>query len=128
MKKVLVSICGIFLIINLAGCAALVVGSAAGVVGGYAASKDAIEGETDKPYDTLWSSALQVVRIRGTIKKEDYTKGQIDAIASDSSLVWIKFTKLTESTTKIKISSRKFHFPNLKLAQDIYTKIMDNAK
>ena len=117
----------IFLTMNLLGCVPLMIGSAVGVVGGRVVSKDTIQGETDKPYDTLWNSAVMVSKIRGTIKYEDSLKGIID-LEAESSLVNIRLVRLTAATTRIKVKARKYHFPNLDLAQDIFIKIMTETK
>lgn len=110
----------------LSGCASLIIGGAAGALGGYAISKDTIQGETDKSFNALWNSALLVSRIRGSIKQEDAAKGYIE-LESDGSRVWIKLTRLTRSTTRIRVSARKFHLPKIDLAQEIYAKIIEQA-
>lgn len=116
------------LFLNISGCAAaFLVGAAAGGVSIYAVSKDTVQGDTDRSYDSLWNAALTVSRIRGTIKQEDYTRGQIELV-SDSSRVWIRLIRMTHATTRLKISSRKHHLPNLNLAQDIFVKVMEEAK
>jgi len=127
MKKIIAFFVLPLLLLNILGCAPLIVGAAVGAVGGYAISKDTIQGETDKPYDALWNSSLMVSRIRGVVKLEDYTKGYIDLDASNSK-VWIRLIRLTEATTRIRVSARKFHMPDLGLAQDIYVKIMEQTK
>lgn len=114
-------------LLSIMGCVPLMVGGAVGALGGYAVSKDTIQGETDKPYDSLWNSALMVSRIRGTIKQEDEQKGYIE-LGTDSSRVWIRLIRLTHSTVRLKVSSRKYHLPNIELAQDIYVKIMEEAR
>ncbi len=98
-----------------------------GVLGGYAISKDTIQGETDKSYDSLWDSALMVGRIRGQIKYEDPTKGYIE-LEAESSRVYIRLIRLTAATTRLRVSARKYHLPNLGLAQDIFVKIMEQAR
>ncbi|MBM3244340.1 MAG: DUF3568 family protein [Candidatus Omnitrophica bacterium] len=129
MKKVIFSLfCAVFLSLNLAGCVPLIVGGAVGAVGGYAVSKDTIQGDTDKPFDAIWNSALEIARLRGTIKKDDYDKGRIEFIARDSSLVWISVSRLTQTANRVRVSSRRFHFPNLALAQDIFVKVMEDAR
>jgi len=129
MKKVIFSLfCAVFLSLNLAGCVPLIVGGAVGAVGGYAVSKDTIQGDTDKPFDAIWNSALETARLRGTIKKDDYDKGRIEFIARDSSLVWISVSRLTQTANRVRVSSRRFHFPNLALAQDIFVKVMEDAR
>jgi len=127
MRKILV-----FLIpcvfLSAMGCTApLIVGGAVGAVGGYAVTKDTIMGETDKDYDGLWGAALNVSKILGTIKYEDKLKGYID-LEAESSKVYIRLIRLTAATTRLKVKARKYHFPNISLAQDIYTKIMEQVK
>ncbi|RKY33309.1 MAG: hypothetical protein DRP74_00310 [Candidatus Omnitrophota bacterium] len=118
----------IFMFTGVCGCAtALVVGAAVGVVGGYAISKDTIEGETDVDYDNLWRAALRISRIRGTIREEDKARGLIDA-EIEASRVYIRLSRLTAATTRLRVSARKYHFPNLNLAQDMFVKIMEEVK
>jgi len=115
-----------FVIINISGCAALIVGGAVGALGGYAISKDTIQGETDKPYDSLWDSALMIGKIRGTIIQQDRGSGYIQ-LEAEQSKVYIRLIKLTSSTTRVKVKARKYHLPNLDLAQDIFVKIMEQV-
>ena len=115
------------LIFNLSGCAPLVVGAAVGAVGGFAASRDTIQGDSDKPYESLWNAAVKVAQIRGKIRREDAYSGTIQSDA-ESTLVWIRLIRLTRSTTRIRISSRRYHFPNLALAQNLYVKIIEEAR
>lgn len=128
MKKWLLAVLMIFNAVILSGCAAVLAGSAIGVAGGYVASKDTIQGDTDKPYDSLWNAGQAIAREHGTIKEDNYTRGTIKLVAADSSLVWIKLVRMTRATTRLKVSSRRFHLPKLELAQELYTKIMDEAK
>lgn len=109
------------------GCAALLVGVAAGGVGMYAASNDAIQGETDKSYEAIWDSALRVSKIRGTVSKQDSASGVIE-IDADSSKVWIKVIRLTRATTRLRVAARKHKLPNLTLAQDMFLKIIDQTR
>ena len=124
-KAILFLIPCIFL--SISGCAPLIIGSAVGALGGYAVSKDTIQGETDKSYDSLWEAALTVSKIRGQIKYENKTKGYIESEA-ESSKVYIRFIRLTVSTTRLRVSARKYHFPNMSLAQDIFVKITEQAR
>ncbi len=116
-----------FLLLSISGCAPLIIGAAAGGLGAYAISKDTIQGDTDKPYDSLWNAALMVSRIRGTMKQEDYTRGYIE-LRVDSSRVEIKLIRLTHATTRLRVASRKHRLPNLGLAQDLFMKIMEEAR
>ncbi len=127
VKKVIFLYCLLpFVLLNITGCI-FILGGAAGALGAYGISKDTIQVETDKPYDTLWNSALTVGKIRGTIIQEDSQRGYIE-LQLESSRVWIRFIRLTQATTRIRISARKYHLPNIDLAQYIFVKIMEEAK
>ncbi|MDI6606548.1 MAG: DUF3568 family protein [Candidatus Omnitrophota bacterium] len=117
---IILSFCGIY------GCAPLVIGGA-GVLGGYAVGRDTIKGHSDKSYNAIWNSALKVAKIKGKLTKEDKEKGEIE-MEAELSRVWIKLTKLTKSATEIKVSARKYSLPNLKLAEEIFIKIMEQIK
>lgn len=109
------------------GCAPLIVGAAAGGLGAYAVSKDTVQGDTDKNYDALWSSALSAAGSYGIIQQENTAAGYIE-LGAQSTKVWIKLVRLTQATTRIKVSARKYHFPNMELAQDIFVKIITGAR
>jgi len=127
MKKSIFSLCIVaFIISNLYGCWFLV-GGAVGAAGAYVISKDTVQGNTDKPYDKLWNAAIRISRVRGTITEEDRQRGYID-LEADSSRVRIKLNRLTSSTTRLRVSARKYHLPNLDLAQDLYVRILEEAK
>lgn len=116
-----------FVFVNASGCAPLIVGAACGALGGHALSKDTVQGETDKPYDILWNSAVAVGRIRGNIQYEDRMKGYIE-FKEESSQVYVRLVRLTAATTRLRVSARKHHLPNLVSAQDIFVKIREGAK
>jgi hypothetical protein len=111
----------------ICGCAPLIIGAAAGGLGAYAVSSDTVQGDTDKNYAALWDSALSVSRAYGLIQKEDAATGSIE-LGAQSSKVWIKLVRLTQATTRLKVSARKYHFPNMQLAQDIFVRIVTGVK
>lgn len=115
-----------FVFIYLTGCAALIVGGAVGALGGYAISKDTIQGDTDKPYDSLWYSAQNLSTYIGIIRQQNETRGYIQ-FDSGSSKVYVRLIKLTRTATRLRVSARKYHLPNLNLAEDIFIKIMEGA-
>lgn len=114
-------------ILSFSGCLPLIVGGAVGALGGYVVSKDTLQADSDKPYDHLWNAALNISRIRGNIRQEDAARGYIEADV-EKSKVWIRMVRLTKSTTRIRISSRKYRLPNLELAQDMFVKMMEEVK
>jgi len=127
MRKIASYILAFVLICNAAGCVPLIVGATVGGVAVYAVSKDTVQGETDKTYDSIWNAALRVGKIRGTIKQENYTKGTIE-LEAESSRVYIRVFNLTRATTRLRVSARKYHMPNIGLAQDMFVKIMEEAR
>lgn len=126
MKKVVFLLLIPIIAINLAGCW-FIVGGAAGAAGAYVMGKDYMEGNTDRTYDSLWNAAMSVARIRGSIQKEDPMAGRIE-VAVESTLVKITLVRVSQATTKVRVAARKHHLPNLTLAQDIFIKIMEEAK
>ena len=115
------------LLIYIAGCVPLIVGAGVGAVGAYAISKDTIQGDTDKSYDSLWDAALIICKNRGIVR-EEASRGYIRADI-EGSRVEIRLIRLTQVANRIRIKARsKFNFPNIDLAQDLYTKIIDQAR
>ena len=127
MKKFLSAILVLFILPVACGCVPLIIGAAAGGLGACVVSKDTIQGDSDISYDLLWDSAINIAKQRGSIQKENVSTGCIE-LSADSSKVWIRFTRLTQATTRIRISARRYHFPNLDLAQDIFVKVITGAK
>jgi hypothetical protein len=128
-KRILYSFLLPFVFLTISGClGALIIGGAAGALGAYAISKDTIQGDTDKPYDSLWDAASRVSKIRGSIKQEDSAQGYIE-LEAEQSKVDIRLIRLTRANTRLRIKARnKLHLPNLDLAQDIFVKIMEEAR
>ncbi|MDD5155382.1 MAG: DUF3568 family protein [Candidatus Omnitrophica bacterium] len=127
-RKILLLIVIFPVLVSLSGCAAaFIVGGAAGALGGYAISKDTIQGDSDKPYDSLWNAALDA-GAGGTIKEANERTGRIE-LQVDSSQVHIRLIRLTRIATRIRVSARnKFHLPNLNLAESIFVKIMETTE
>jgi hypothetical protein len=127
MKRILLVVTVLSFSLVNSGCVPVFF-AAAGGVGVYAAGKDTIQGESDVPYETVWDSAVTVAKVRGTITKQEFDRGAIEAMEGKSTKVWICVEKVTASTSRLKVASRKYKMPNLELAQIIYTKVLDQAK
>lgn len=127
MKKLFSFIFMAYLLISICGCAPLIIGAAAGGLGAYAISRDTVQGDTDKNYELVWESALVVARSRGLIQQEDAAGGYIE-LGVESTKVWIRLVRLTQATTRVKVSARKYHFPNMEMAQDIFVRIITGVK
>lgn len=111
----------------ICGCAPLIIGAAAGGLGAYAISKDTVRGDSDKHYEALWGSALSVAGSYGVIQQKNAGTGYIE-LEAQSSKVWIKLIRLTQSTSRLSVSARKYHLPNMELAQDIFVKIITGVR
>ncbi len=128
MKNNILSVFLLIMVLSFtSGCAPLIIGAAVGAVGGYAASKDTIQGDSDISYNGLWNAALSVARIRGTITIQDQQKGVID-LTSGNNKVYMRLLRLTRATTRIKVSARKNHLPDLDLAKNIFDSVMEQAR
>jgi hypothetical protein len=127
MKKVIALLLLIpFLTVGFCGCIPVFL-MAVGGVGVYAISKDTIQGDTDTPYEALWDSALRVARIRGTVLQQDFNRGYIE-LDSAPNKIWIRFTRITAAATQIRVSARKYKLPNIDLAQEVFVKIIEEAR
>jgi len=109
------------------GCAPLLLGVAIGGVGIYAVGKDTVQGDTTQSFDAIWAAALTVGKIRGEIIREDYSQGFIEFKAG-SNYAWIRIIRLTRETNRLKISVRKYHLPSQGLAQELFIKILEEAR
>ncbi len=127
MKKGLSVVLVLLVLPLVCGCVPLIIGAAAGGLGAYAVSKDTVQGDSDKNFDLLWESATSVAKQYGVVQQENIQTGYIE-LTVDSSKVWIRLIHLTQATTRIRISARKFHFPNIELAQDLFVKIVSGVK
>ena len=107
------------------GCAVFLIG--AGVAGGYAISKDAMEFNSDRNFNSVWDSAVHVLDIMGTIKSKDFQKGRIEADV-DASHVIVRIESITNQSTRLRVSARRYLMPNLNLAQKVLNKIIQNTK
>jgi len=131
-RKVLSGSIIVFLLFSnslwFSGCAPLIVGGALGTVGGYAISRDTVVGETDKDYEMLWDAALEVSNSMGIVKKQNRQKGTLQFNIGTTNVVVISLEKLTAQSSRVKVSARKHHFPDLKTAEKVFIRIMDTAK
>jgi hypothetical protein len=121
------ALCLVFSTLTLSGCAPIVFG-ALGIVGGFAISRDTVAGETDKDYDLLWDASLETANAMGIVKKQNRQRGDLQFNIGSYNLVVVRLDKMTAKSTRIKVSARKHHFPDLKTAEAVFIRIMDNVK
>ena len=107
------------------GCVYLVVGGVA-AAGGYAVSRDTIQGEIDHAFDDVWDAAIEVLSIMGIIETQSYELGKIGAIVNGARIK-VNIIQLTPSAMRIKVKARKNIFPSIANAQNVYVKIINRA-
>lgn len=108
------------------GCVPVMI-AGAGVVGGYAISRDTFEGVSSKSQEELWDAANRVASIMGTVENSDRRGNQITALISGAR-VSILVLPVNLTTTKLRIKARKNIFPAIDIAQNVYTKIMNQLE
>lgn len=116
----------IILSLSLSGCLMMWIG--AGAAGGYALGRDYIQGDTDKSFEGMFDTALNILEGMGTIQSRfsNPSMGNIRA-AVGSSRVDILIERLTLKTVRLRVKSRKNLMPNLELAQRIYNNILQQS-
>lgn len=107
----------------LSGCVPLVI-AGAGAVGGYSVSRDTVEGVTASSQDEIWDAAQKVLAIMGTLSESDRNKGEMKGQVNGAT-VTVSLLPINLTTTKLRVKARKNILPRVGVAQDVYTKIMN---
>lgn len=125
-QKLLAVVMVIGLTVSFSGCTALVA-VGAGAVGGYAISRDTFEGITGKGQEEIWDAAHTVLSIMGIINEDNRKQGELHATVYGAS-VTVAVMAVNLTTTKLRVKARKNLFPRSGLAQEIYTKIINQLE
>ncbi len=114
------------LMLTASGCFYLVVGGV-GALGGYAISPDTVEGNVEgRNSQDMWQAAVQVISIMGIIQEKNEISGVVIAKIQGTQ-VTVSVSEPITDTVKLRVKARKGMMPKIKLAQDIYTKIVQAA-
>lgn len=113
-------------VMSLSGCIYLAVGGL-GALGGYAISPDTVEGEMQVSYDTAWEKSVEVISIMGRIQHKDYQLGKIEANVHGAA-VFVDLTQISSTWVRIRVKARKNMLPNIRTAQNIWTKIKQHME
>ena len=116
----------VFLCVFSGGCAFLIIGGV-GAVGGYAVTRDTFEGVSTKGQDELMSAAHKVMSIMGTITDERVKDGEIKGIVYGNH-VTVQVIQINLTTSKLRVKARNAIFPRIGVAQEVYTKIMNQLE
>lgn len=122
IKIFLLLICVFF----LSGCAAVLIGG--GVIGGMAVGKDTVKSGVEAGFDRTWNASLDEVKKVAEIKIEDKKHGIIEATSIGGETITIKIREITPRACEILVKSRKNLLPNITLAHDLSSKIVNRAR
>ena len=109
-------------LLTISGCVFVVAGTI-GAVGGYAITRDTIQGEYDAKFDDAWKSALDTCNTLGYITTKEKYKGTIDATV-ERAKVRVEITQLTQEAIRVKVKARKGIFPRMGTAEKVFVKIV----
>ncbi len=112
------------LLMGASGCVFLVAGTL-GAIGGYAISRDTIQGDYDVTYAEAWDAATEVCTQLGTVLAKDKGAGTVDA-EIESVKVHVQVSQLTSRTSRLKVKARKGAFPRMGTAERVFTKIVQD--
>ena len=108
------------------GCFFLVIGTV-GAVGGYAISRDTFEGVSSKGQEELLTAAHKVLSIMGTISDERPKDGEIVGTVYGNH-VTVDVIQVNLTTSKLRVKARRDLLPSVGVAQEVYTKIMNQLE
>jgi len=121
MQRKQIIICLFLLPMLFQGCAAVLVGG--GAAGGYAISKDSVEGIVDGKKQDLYKQAFDVAGEYGVVTLQDRNTGLIEFL-SEEIKVKINIEQVTPGASRIKVAARKNLLPKVQKAQEIYTAVL----
>ena len=113
----------VFAVACLCGCAPLLLG--AGAAGGYAISRDSITNTFELSQAHLYQVSREVIADTGFVTTEDARRGLIQATV-EGATVTITVTPASDHKTELKVKARnKLLMPKIRVAQDVYNRIVD---
>lgn len=118
----LLSLLSAGLIFSACGCGVVVI-AGLGALGGYVVSPDSVEGIVGYSETELFASAKDILSVMGTITEETKSLGQLTATINGVT-VTVNVIPQSKTSTKLKVKSRKWGFPKIAIAQDVYMKIV----
>ncbi|MFH1202158.1 MAG: hypothetical protein V1674_04640 [Candidatus Omnitrophota bacterium] len=115
-------------LVLVSGCVApLIIGGALGAAGGYAISRDTVQGVVERSYDEVWEASVQILKDMGALDFSYKPGGKYRAFIRESR-VNLKVEQMSQDEVRLTVSARKGIFPRLKLAQEIFIKIIEKTK
>lgn len=108
------------MIFSASGCGVVIV-AGLGALGGYVISPDTVEGIVGYSEDELFASAGDVLSVMGTVSERSKSMGEFSAMVSGVR-VTVNVIPQSRTSTKLKVKARKWIFPKVAVAQDVYMK------
>ncbi len=122
MKRLGLLLIPLMLLVQLSGCIFLIA-AGAGAVGGYAITRDTIQGEYDARQGDAYRAAVEVCGMLGTVMAKSTSAGTVEATVN-SAKVTVVITQLTQEAIRIKVKARRGIFPRLGTAERVFVKIV----
>ena len=121
-NNILILCLAVLLPISFCGCGVVII-AGLGALGGYSISSDTVEGVVGYSDKELYSSATDVLSIMGMMSEQLKSEGRIVANVSGAT-VTVDIIPMSKSSTKFRVKARKWLFPKIAIAQDVYMKIV----
>ncbi|MBL8014526.1 MAG: hypothetical protein JNN05_11840 [Candidatus Omnitrophica bacterium] len=109
-------------ILTSAGCGIVVI-AGLGALGGYAISPDTVEGILGYSEAELFRSASDTLSIMGMVTEQSKGTGHVAATIAGVR-VTVDVLPTSKSTTKLRVKARRWAFPKMSVAQEVYVKIV----
>jgi hypothetical protein len=107
---------------QVSGCIVLIATSV-GAIGGYAVTRDTIQGEYDVRLNDAFRAAKEVCGMLGTVVADSASLGEVEATV-DQARVTVTLVQLTREAVRIKVKARRGLFPRLGTAERVFAKIV----
>ncbi len=122
MKKLGLFLLSVMVLVQLSGCVFLIA-TGVGAAGGYAVTRDTIQGEYDARQADAYRAALEVCGMLGTVLAKSPSQGSVQATVNQAK-VTVTITPLTQEAIRIKVKARRGIFPRLGTAERVFVKIV----
>jgi len=123
-RKTLILALLVCAVVSMTGCVYVVVGSL-GALGGYVVSPDTVEGMvTGRSYAEVWDAVIETISVIGVIQDRNDSGGIVIA-KIDGAKTTITALRTTSDSVRLTVKARKAFLPKVRVAQDIYIKIID---
>jgi len=107
---------------QLSGCVFLIA-AGAGAVGGYAITRDTIQGDYDADSRDAYLAAVEVCSMLGTVMAKSSSMGTVEATIEEANVI-VNITPLTKEAIRIRVKARKGLFPRVGTAERTFVKIV----